>query len=180
MLDEVFSALMVGDPEGYAHARRVAVLAVRVAQTLGLTEDEVTIVRRAALLHDLGKLSMPHAVLHKPAPLTPEERTIIRRHPEIGSELISGMPYVEEAAAIVRDLQERLDGLGYPAGLRVPELSIATRIVAAADAYETMIRSRVFRDEITAADALLELDRCSGTQFDPHVVRVLKKLVAGH
>jgi putative two-component system response regulator len=180
MLDEVFSVLMAADRDGYAHARRVAVLAVSVAQTLGLTEDEVTIVRRAALLHDLGKLSMPDAVLRKPAPLTPEERAIIRRHPEIGSELISGMPYVEEAAAIVRDLQERLDGLGYPAGLRVPELSIATRIVAAADTYDTMIRSRCFRDAITAADALLELDRCSGTQFDPHVVRVLKALVAGH
>jgi response regulator RpfG family c-di-GMP phosphodiesterase len=180
MLDQLFASLTAGEPHAYAHAHRVAALSVSVARALQLTEDDVTSIGRAGLLHELGKLSMPEALLCKPAPLTGEEQTILRRHPQIGSELVAGLPYLEEAAPIVRDVQERFDGLGYPAGRRMPDLSIGARIVAAVDAYDTMIRPRVFRSAITAAEALLELDRCSGTQFDPQVVRVLKMLVAGH
>jgi response regulator RpfG family c-di-GMP phosphodiesterase len=180
MLENLFASLTAGEPDVYAHAHRVAALSVSVARAMQLTEDDVTSIGRGALLHDLGKLSMPEALLCKPAPLTGEEQAIVRRHPQIGSELVAGLPYLEEAAPIVRDVQERLDGLGYPAGLRVPDLSIGARIVAAVDAYDTMIRPRVFRGAITAADALLELDRCSGTQFDPQVVRTLKTLVGGH
>jgi putative nucleotidyltransferase with HDIG domain len=180
MLDEAFAALTAGDAESRAHAHRVAELALSVARQIGLTEEAVTTVRRAALLHDLGKLSMPDALLRKPAPLTADERAIIRRHPQIGSDLVAGIPYAEEAAAIVRHAQERVDGMGYPEGLRLADISVGARIVAAADAYDTMIRPRVFRDAISAADALLELDRCAGTQFDPYVVRVLKSLVVAH
>jgi cyclic di-GMP phosphodiesterase len=182
--DETLSALLVtltaGEHDSYAHAQRVAALAVNVARAMNLTDDEIRTIRRAALLHDLGKLSMPDALLQKPAPLTPDEQAIIRRHPEIGSELVVGIPYVEQAAAIVRDTHERVDGLGYPSGRRGEDISFAARIIAAADAYDTMIRPRVFRGAVPAGDALLELERCSGTQFDPHVVRVLKSLVAAH
>jgi cyclic di-GMP phosphodiesterase len=180
MLDEAFAALTAGEGDSYAHAHRVAELAVGVARQIGLTVEEVTTVRRAALLHDLGKLSMPEALLRKPAPLTPDEQTLIRRHPQIGSDLVAAIPYVEGVAAIVRHAQERVDGLGYPEGLRLADLPVGARIVAAADAYDTMIRPRVFRDAISAADALLELDRCAGTQFDPYVVKVLKSLVVMH
>jgi len=131
------------------------------------------------MLHDLGKLAMPDAVLRKPAPLSADEHAVMRLYPAVGAELIADLPYLEEAARVVRQIQERPDGGGYPEGA-VPQLSLEARILAAADAYDTMIRPRVYRDALPAGDALLEIARCSGTQFDPEVVRALKKLVAAH
>ena len=179
MVDAMLSMLTMGETEAYPHARRVADLAVAVARMVGLSDDETAIVHRAALLHDLGKLAMPEALLRKPAPLTAEEQVIIRRHPQIGAGLIADLPFLEEAAAVVAEAQERPDGFGYPDG-KTEGVSLEARIVAACDAYDTMIRPRVFRGPLTAADALIELDRCSGTQFDPQVVRALKRLVAAH
>ena len=134
-----------------------------------MREPDVTTVERGALLHDLGKLAMPEAVLRKPAPLTVEEQRLIRRHPRIGHELIAHVPYLSLAAPIVRDAHERIDGLGYPQGSRAGEVSIGARIVSVADAYDTMTRARVFRDAMSPAAALAEIERCSGTQFDPTV-----------
>lgn len=179
-LDGMLAALTGRNPDALAHAGRVALLAVRVAQAMCLAPDEVAAVRRGALLHDLGKLMMPEALLRKPAPLTRDEQAIIRRHTQLGSDLVAAVPFLQPIAAIIRDSQERPDGMGYPAGLHGPDLSAAARIIAAADAYDTMMRPRVFRDALNPADALLELDRCSGTQFDPQVVQVLKTLVAVH
>lgn len=176
----LLEALTAGQPDAFAHALRVADLSARIANAMGLAEEEVTTIRRGALLHDLGKLAMPEALLGKPAPLTSEEEAVIQGHHVIGSELVAGLAYLEDAAAIIRDAGERVDGFGRAGGPRTADLSIGARIVAAADAYDTMIRHRVFRDAITAADALLELDRCSGSQFDAHVVGLLKPLVAGH
>jgi putative nucleotidyltransferase with HDIG domain len=146
----LLASLTAGQPQCYAHAVRVADLSARVAAAMGLTDEEVTTIRRGALLHDLGKLSMPEALLGKPAPLSSEEQVVIQQHHAIGSELVAGLAYLEDAAAIIRDAGERVDGLGRPGGARLDELSIGARIVAAADAYDTMIRHRVFRDAITA------------------------------
>jgi HD-GYP domain-containing protein (c-di-GMP phosphodiesterase class II) len=169
-LDVLLATLTATNPDAYAHAYRVAALSATVARALQLPESEVPTLERAALLHDLGKLAMPEAVLRKPAPLTVEEQRLIRLHPRIGSELIEHVPYLALAAAVVRDAHERVDGLGYPDGRRGEEVSLPARIVAVADAYDTMTRARVFRDAMTPAAALVELERCSGTQFDPRVV----------
>ncbi len=179
-LDAMLSILTIGDRDAYAHARRVAAIAVKVARALGLPHHEVAVIRRAALLHDLGKLAMPDALLRKPAPLTAEELAIVRRYPALGASLIANLPYLEEAADIVRDLHERPDGQGYPVGLRAAEISIGARIVAVADAYDTMTNPRVFRDPLGTLDALLEMERCSGTQFDPAVFGVLRRVVDVH
>jgi putative nucleotidyltransferase with HDIG domain len=179
-VEGMVALLTRGVPEASAHARRVSELASRIAHAMGLPAHDVATIGRGGLLHDLGKLAMPDALLRKPAPLTAEERAIIRRHPALGARLVAGLPFLHEAAAIVHDVQERPDGLGYPAGIRGRAVSIGARIVAAAEAYDTMIRARVFRDAISPADALLEMERCSGTQFDPEVVRVLETLVAAH
>jgi putative nucleotidyltransferase with HDIG domain len=179
-LADLFEALTSEAPEAAAHARRVAALAVGVADAIGLSETDRADIRRAALLHDLGKLALPDAILKKPAPLSAEEAALVRRHPQIGFELVVHLPFLEEAAEIVRAVHERLDGQGYPDGCAAAEVPLGARIVSAADAYDTMIRPRVFRDAITPADALLELERCTGTQFDAHVVRILKALVAVH
>jgi putative nucleotidyltransferase with HDIG domain len=180
MLDELLTTLTTGDPEAYAHARRVARLSVAVAEELKLSKEEVAHVRRGALLHDLGKLAMPEAVLRKPAPLTAEEQSIVRRHPQLGSDLIGHLPFLEEAAEIVRQVHERPDGFGYPTGLKAGDILTSARIVAAVDAYDTMIGSRAYRGALSGGDALVELDRCTGTQFDPQVVAILKRLVGGH
>jgi len=176
-LDALLAALTKDNPDAYAHAYRVAALAATLARALKLTPAEVQIVEHGALLHDLGKLAMPEAVLRKPAPLTAEEQRLIRTHPTVGSALVEKIPYLAGAAAVVRDAQERKDGLGYPNGSRGDGVWIGARIVSVADSYDTMTRARVFRDAITPAAAVAELTRCSGTQFDPRVVDAFVALI---
>jgi putative nucleotidyltransferase with HDIG domain len=176
-LDAMLSMLTMSDRDAYAHAYRVAALSVSMARHLGLSESDVTTIERGALLHDLGKLAMPEALMRKPAPLALEEQALIRQHPAVGSDLVRAIPYLAAAAAIVQDTYERLDGLGYPRGIRAGDLWIGPRIVAVADAYDTMTRPRVFRDAITPTEAFLELERCSGTQFDAVVVAALRSVL---
>jgi response regulator RpfG family c-di-GMP phosphodiesterase len=179
-LDAMLSMLTIADRDAYAHAYRVAAVSVSIGRALGLREADLGTLERGALLHDLGKLVMPDALLRKPAPLTAEETALVRQHPSLGSDLIREVPYLADAAAVVRDAQERLDGLGYPQGLRHDDVWIGARIVAVADAYDAMTRPRVFRDAITPSEAFLELERCSGSQFDPRVVAALREVLAVH
>lgn len=179
-LDAMLSMLTIRDRDAYAHAYRVAALSASLARILGVADEEISTIERGALLHDLGKLAMPEALLRKPAPLTLEEQKLIRTHPRLGSDLVQGVPYLTDAAAIVRDAHERLDGLGYPRGVRGDSLPLGPRIVTVADAFDTMTRPRVFRDAISTSDALLELERCSGTQFDRRVVAALERVLAVH
>jgi response regulator RpfG family c-di-GMP phosphodiesterase len=176
-LDSMMSMLTLTDREAYAHGYRVAALAVSVARTIGLPQEAWDTIERGALLHDVGKFAVPEAILRKPAPLTVEELLLVRCHPSIGSDLIAQIPYLHSAAPIVRDAHERMDGLGYPRGVRSTDVSIGARIVCVADAYDTMTRPRVFRDAISPSEALLELQRCSGTQFDPLVVDAFRRVI---
>ena len=176
-VDSMFAMLTLTDRDMYAHGYRVAALAVSVARMLGLPDEAVSTIEHGALLHDVGKLAVPEAILRKPAPLTVEELLLVRRHPAIGSELLSSVPYLHASMAIVREAHERMDGLGYPQGVHASSVSIGARIVGVADAYDTMTRPRVFRDAISPTDALLELERCSGTQFDPLVVEAFAKVI---
>lgn len=178
-LDAMLSMLTLTDRDAYAHGYRVAALAVSVARMMHVPEDGLHAIERGALLHDVGKMVIPEAILRKPAPLTMEEQSLVRQHPLIGSELLSQVPYLLPATPIVRDAHERMDGLGYPNGLRAATVALGARIVSVADAYDTMTRPRVFRDAISAADAVMELERCSGTQFDPTVVAAFRQVVAG-
>jgi putative nucleotidyltransferase with HDIG domain len=177
-LDGLLAMLTISQPDTYAHAYRVAALSASMALVLDVPEAEIATIERGALLHDLGKLAVPEAVLRKPAPLTSEEQTLIRMHPRLGSELIRDVPYLAGASIVVRDAHERLDGLGYPRGVRSDMLSLGARIVTVADAFDTMTRPRVFRDAITPEEALAELRRCSGTQFDERVVGALTRVLA--
>ena len=176
-LDAMLSQLTTDDRDAYAHAYRVAALATSMARVLGLGEPDIATIERGALLHDLGKLAMPQALLRKPAPLTADEQTMIRLHPRLGSELIDGVRYLSGAAQIVRDAHERVDGRGYPRGIRSGALPVGARIVTVADAYDTMTRPRVFRDAVSPGAALAELERCSGTQFDAAAVGALRRVL---
>jgi cyclic di-GMP phosphodiesterase len=173
-LDGMLAALTLNDRDFYAHAYRVAALAVSLGRALGMTDAETDMLEHAALLHDLGKLAIPEAVLRKPAPLTIEEQTLVRMHPTVAADLVRGIPYLAAAADMVRDAHERMDGLGYPRGVHASEVALGSRIIAVVDAFDTMTRPRVFRDAISPRDAYMELSRCAGTQFDPAVVEAFR------
>ena len=114
----MLSTLTLGDPSAYEHAYRVSALAVSIALTMGVPDTDLPALEQAALLHDVGKLAIPDAVLRKPAPLTAEEQLLVRLHPAIGADLITGIPYIAKAVDIVRHAHERSDGLGFPNGVR--------------------------------------------------------------
>jgi response regulator RpfG family c-di-GMP phosphodiesterase len=176
-VDAMLSMLTLTDREAYAHAYRVAALSVSIARTLGIGEGELATIEHGGLLHDIGKLAIPDAILRKPAPLTAEEQALVRCHPTLAIELIAGVPYLHGAVPIVRDAHERMDGLGFPRGIHAADVSLGARIVCVADAYDTMTRPRVFRDAIGPREALLEVERCSGSQFDPVVVRAFRRVL---
>jgi putative nucleotidyltransferase with HDIG domain len=176
-LDAMLAMATIHDRDAYNHAQRVAALAVRTARTLWLDGDMLTAIEHGALLHDIGKLAIPSSVLSKPAALTPEEQTIVRMHPSIGSAIVGQVPFLAAAAVLVRDAHERVDGFGFPSGSRGAEVSIGARIIGVADAFDTMTRPRSYRGPVTAADALEEIERCSGTQFDRQVGDAFRRVV---
>src|SRR4051794_18695217 len=161
--------------DGYTsdHAYQVARLSQLVGVELSLNEEEIETLVLAALLHDLGKLGVADAVLEKPGPLTEEEWTAVKRHPDIGAGMIEPLEILSGEVPVVRHHHESYDGNGYPDGLEGEEIPFAARIVAAVDAYDVMRRGRPYRPRHTQAEALEELSREAGLQFDPLVVEAL-------
>jgi len=176
-LDVLLCVLTNADREAYAHAYRVAGLAATVGRAMDVDQEELRRLERAALVHDVGKFAMPDAVLRKPAPLTVEEQNLIRQHPRIASELFVSVPFLSAAAELVRDTCERVDGRGYPNGTPAADVALGARIIAVADAFDAMTRPRVFRNAVSPAEALAELERCAGTQFDAAVVAAFKQIL---
>jgi two-component system cell cycle response regulator len=158
----------------------VVALAVATADRLGLAPEDVERVRQATELHDVGKMAIPDAILAKPGPLTDEEWEFVRRHPVIGQRIVLAAPALAAVAALVRGSHERWDGAGYPDGLAGAEIPIGARIVAVADAYAAITADRPYRAARTAAEALDELRRGAGAQFDPEVVDAWCAALAGN
>ena len=152
-----------------SHSERVGDLAARIAHRLGLDESQIELTRLAASLHDLGKLAIPEEVLRKPGVLSESERLVLERHPQIGFRMLESLG-VEPIADWVLHHHERWDGTGYPDGLRGEEIPLGARIIFVADAFDAMTSERVYRDPLSERDALAELERCAGTQFDPAIV----------
>jgi putative nucleotidyltransferase with HDIG domain len=152
------------------HSERMARWAEAVARRMGCSEEEVREVRWAALLHDIAKLATPDAVLRKPGPLTPEEWEVVKRHPVVGEEILKPVRRLAGVARLVRHHQERWDGTGYPDGLRGEQIPLGARILAVVDAYTAITDHRPYRPARTHEEAVTELRRCAGTQFDPAVV----------
>lgn len=163
--------------EEYAHAHRVRLLAVGTATELALPADEIAVLARAALLHEIGKAALPLALVRKPAALLPEELALVRTYPAVGASVLSEVPFLKTAVLIVRDGHERMDGHGFPHGVAGASVSLGARILGVVDAYDAMTHARVFRDPISPPQALLEVERCSGSQFDPLVVRAFRRVV---
>jgi two-component system cell cycle response regulator len=168
--DLALQILAVHEPELHMHSAHVAQLAEGVARRLGLCDQELSETIRAAELHEIGKVAIPYTVLHKPSALDDQEWELMRRHPAIGASILSAAPALARVAEIVRATHERYDGSGYPQGLTAEQIPLASRIVFVCDSFDAMVSERPYRVARSEPDALAELRRCAGTQFDPHVV----------
>ena len=178
-LDRLIEGLMP-DASAVAHARRVAALAVNMAVHLGIRSPELADIQRAALLHDLGRVAMPATILCKPARLSDEEIAIVREQPRLVSEILDRNPFLAQAAAMVRAIFEHVDGSGYPFALRGEEIPRGARIIAVADALDAMTHHRLFREARTPSEAVFEIQRSSGTQFDAWAVDALLSVIHLH
>jgi diguanylate cyclase (GGDEF)-like protein len=174
----LLQALSEREPYLLAHSRGVAHLSLEVGDRLHLPEDERSVLRIAAELHDVGKLAIPDDILLKPEPLTEEEWEFIRGHTIIGQRIVTATPALQNVGRIVRASHERWDGKGYPDGMREEQIPLAARIIAVCDAFTAMTSERPYGTKMTADAAMAELVRCSGTQFDPGVVATFAKVVA--
>jgi diguanylate cyclase (GGDEF)-like protein len=161
-----------------SHSEEVVGLACEVARHLGLSPDEVEHVRDGAMLHDVGKVAIPNEILYKVGPLSEGEWEIMREHPLIGERILRRTPELAEIAPLVRHEHERWDGRGYPDGLAGAAIPIGSRIVFACDAYNAMITARPYREPMSHDDAVAELRRGAGSQFDPQVVEALLHVLA--
>ncbi len=160
------------------HSRRVAASAAVIARELGLSGHELDVVEQAALLHDIGKIGVPDAVLLKEGPLTAAEWVVMRSHPEEGARIIERLGYLDEAVPGIRHHHERLDGRGYPDGLLGDEVPLAARIIHVADALDAMTTKRLYREERSFEEALEEIRRGRGTDFCELCVDAFERAVA--
>jgi two-component system, cell cycle response regulator len=165
------------EPDLHEHLHGVASLAREVARAFDLSAEELDTIVRAAELHDVGKVAVPDAILHKPARLDPAERKIIERHSEVGERILAVAPALRPVARLVRASHERWDGTGYPDGLAGEEIPLGARVVAVCDAFDAMTTDRPYQAGTDADTALEELVRNAGTQFDPAVVAVFARLI---
>ncbi|MDQ2665001.1 MAG: HD-GYP domain-containing protein [Gemmatimonadota bacterium] len=161
------------DPYTRDHCEQVSQYARLAAERLALTDDEKHVAACAALLHDVGKVGVRNSVLNKPGPLLPEERAHVRTHVRIGYDMLREVPALEHVAEAVLYHHERFDGSGYPRGLAGEQIPVASRIVAVVDSYCAMLDRRCYKEAYSVSRARAELLRCSGTQFDPVIVRAV-------
>jgi putative nucleotidyltransferase with HDIG domain len=173
-------ALGLRDNETAQHCHRVTRYSLELAGALGCSSSEMRTIHRGAFLHDIGKIGIPDRVLHKPGPLTSEERAIMEKHVRIGYEIVHRIPSLAASAEIVLTHHERFDGAGYPQGLRGREIPLGSRIFAVADAFDAMTSDRPYRRALPETVARDEILRESGGQFDPEVVQAFLSISLEH
>jgi diguanylate cyclase (GGDEF)-like protein/putative nucleotidyltransferase with HDIG domain len=177
--DVLLRAVHERSPNLGLHGGEVADLAEHTARRLGLELEEVRAVRQGAELHDIGKLAVPDAILNKPGPLDEAEWAFMRRHTVVGERILSAAPALLDVAKLVRSSHERFDGDGYPDALAGEQIPLGSRVIAVCDAWDAMVTDRPYRRAMSREDALAELERCAGTQFDPQVVDAFKAVLEG-
>ena len=175
--DVLLTVLSERNAELREHLSGVAGLAALTAERLGLPEHEVKRVGLAAELHDVGKTAIPDAILNKPGPLDDREWEFMHRHTLIGERILLAAPSLAPVAALVRSSHERFDGAGYPDHLSGEAIPLGSSIIAVCDAYDAMTSERSYRPGMTTGEALAELDRCAGSQFDPAVVEAFSRVL---
>ncbi len=165
------------DPYVHGHSSRVAELASSIAKTLEFAEDTCEVIRRAAQLHDIGKLVIPESILHKPGPLSEEEWQVVRLHPETAARILKTLKFLHLEKNIILNHHERPDGKGYPKGLKGKDIPYEARILAVANTFDTMNTPRPYRQHLSREDIVRELKEVSGSQLDPTVVTVFLRLL---
>lgn len=171
-VDALGAAIDLRDQQTAGHSRRVTLYAVKMLKAMNGLPQQLKDLAIGASLHDIGKLGIPDAVLLKPGPLTDVERQIMQRHVEIGYELVKRIPFLAEAAQMVLMHHERCNGTGYPRGLKGPDISLSARVFAVADSVDAITSDRPYRSGLPFEHARMEIERQSGTLFDPEVTRV--------
>ena len=175
----LFERLETAAPLMGEHSRAVSAWCSRLGRVLGMSEDEITFVSRAGLIHDIGKMRTPPEILDAPRQLSKDEWVIMQDHAAEGARIVAGVPVLRGFVPIVRGHHERLDGRGYPDGLRLGAIPLAARIVSVADSFNAMIGRRPYRPPLSPLEALSELERNGDTQFDPEVVEAMARIVLG-
>lgn len=179
-LEALGSALDLKDAETEGHCQRVTAFTISIAKAMPVPNHYLPILARAAFLHDIGKMAIPDGILRKPGPLTDDEKQIMRKHCEIGYNMLIRIPFLQDAAEIVLAHQEFFDGTGYPRGLKGDQIPLGARIFTIADSLDAMISDRPYRRALPMSHAREEIRRCSGTQFDPKVVEVFATIPEQH
>lgn len=175
-LKALVQALETRDFETHGHSERVVTFSLRLAYELNLDADEMRSLEFGAMLHDIGKIGVPDAVLRKPAALNDAEWAKMRLHPLHGQQILRGIPFLEGAIRLVAQHHEKWDGTGYPLGLKGEEIDLNARIFAVVDAFDAIVSDRVYRAGRCYEEALAEIERCSGKQFDPEVVAAFRRV----
>lgn len=175
-IDVIAATLESRDPYTAGHQRRVAHLAAAIAREMGMSAAQVEGIHFGALIHDLGKIRVPDELLCKPTRLTPAEFNLIKTHPDVGGDIIRGIDFPWPVATMIRQHHERMDGSGYPQGLKGDEILLEARILAVADTVEAMASHRPYRAGLGVEAALTEIERNSGKAFDPSVVQACLRL----
>ncbi len=171
-LEALGNALDLKDAETEGHSKRVTAFTMAIAHALGLPDERRKVIGRGAFLHDIGKMAIPDAILRKPGRLTPPEQAIMREHCLLGYQMLKKIPFLHEPAEIVYSHQEHFDGSGYPRGLRGEQIHLGARVFSVADAFDAITSDRPYRAAQSMSSARREIEKNSGTQFDPNVVKV--------
>ena len=170
-LEALGDALDLKDAETEGHSKRVTAFTIAIARHMGLSADQIRVIARGAFLHDIGKMAIPDAILRKPGKLNPDELAIMREHCYRGFQLLKRIPFLGEASDIVYSHQEHFDGSGYPRGLKGEEIPLGARIFSVADTLDAITSDRPYRAAQTVQAAKIEIEKWSGRQFDPDVVK---------
>jgi putative nucleotidyltransferase with HDIG domain len=177
IVETLLYTLELRNPEAVNHSKRVAELCLQLGQKLSLSDLEMTVLRRGALLHDIGRIGIPDKILNKDESLTEDEWEIIRRHPEYGAKLIKKAPLLVDTVQVVAFHHERWDGSGYPARLQGDVIPLLARICAVAEVYDALVTDQVYRRAFPKLKALTVIHQDSGKAFDPLVVKMLVKIL---
>lgn len=176
VMEVLLAAVEMKDRYSYGHSLREAGYAVTLAEEMGLSRQRVEDIRRGALLHDIGNLFIGERILHKPDELTEDEFEAVKQHAAFGAAVVSKVKGLEDVAKIVRHHHERFDGSGYPDGLADDRIPLGARVVAVVDAFGAMTEERPYRKMLTLEEALAELERGAGGQFDPWPLEAFTRL----
>ncbi len=176
LINIIISVLDARDPYTFEHSWRVAALSENIASKMDLDKKWVDIIHIAAHLHDLGKIGITDSVLNKKGRLSSPEFELMKTHPVIGYNIVRNIPELNEISSYVLHHHERWDGSGYPDGISGRDIPLGARIISIADSFDAMTTKRSYRDEVSIEEGLLEIERCSGTQFCPETTAVFLRM----